>query len=255
MISIIIPNYKKLDLLKITLDCLNTQTDKNFEVIVSDDGTPIDDINNFININKFNFSLKVIWQRDIGCRISKARNNGILEANYDLFLIMDNDILLPPNFIEKIRRFEGMNYINVIPPIWSCVDMSDNDIMLKSSDRFSLIESLGSRLYHNEVFVSMWIISKDLLYAVNGFDELYDEYGYEDLDFRLRVDHFLEKNGRRSDILELHRHETPYVYHDHYKTRGIPSEHVRQRFDQVSSTKLHKSKFGLDEPRTIVRLK
>ena len=254
MISIVIPNYKKLELLYLVLDCLNRQSDKNFEVIVSDDGTPIDDLQRFVDTNSFEFPIKFIWQRDEGCRISKARNNGILQATSDLLLIMDNDIFLPFNFIKTIRHYEGRYNMNIISPIWSCVDMSDNDKMLKTDDRFTLIETLNSRLYHNTVFVAMWIISKDLVYEVSGFDELYDEYGYEDLDFRLRVDHFLEKNGKRSEILELPRHETPYVLHDHYKVRGIPSEHVRKRFEQVQISKIHTAKFGLDNLRTTISL-
>jgi glycosyltransferase involved in cell wall biosynthesis len=59
-ISICIPAYKRVDYLKRLFQSISIQTYKNFEVVVTDDSGNDNTVENFINLNSFNFKLVYI---------------------------------------------------------------------------------------------------------------------------------------------------------------------------------------------------
>ena len=76
--SIIIPVYNKANTIVQALDSIFSQTFKDFEVIVVNDGST----DNVLEVLKsYNNSVKVITQRNGG--VSVARNKGIENANGD----------------------------------------------------------------------------------------------------------------------------------------------------------------------------
>jgi GT2 family glycosyltransferase len=102
MISIIITTYNKYAYLKSTLTYLKNQTaiDK-FEVVVIVDGSTDGTIEYLKNVNfNYPFRYKVITQGGL----ANARNQGILMANDEYTLFMDDDLLLVPDYIEKLSE-------------------------------------------------------------------------------------------------------------------------------------------------------
>ena len=75
--SIIIPTYNRALLLKRCLDSLCSQTYRDFEVIVCDDGST-DGTNEIINQFEDKLSLKYLYDTNWGGP-ARPRNNGIKE--------------------------------------------------------------------------------------------------------------------------------------------------------------------------------
>lgn len=88
--SIIIPVYNVEKYIKKCLDSVFSQTDKDFEVIVVNDGTK----DNSMDIVK-KYDAKIINQKNQG--LSAARNRGVKEAVGDYLIFLDSD-----DYWEKI---------------------------------------------------------------------------------------------------------------------------------------------------------
>lgn len=105
-ISVVIPTYYRQFDLSELFDSILRQTINPFEVIVVDDHTPNDTIKIVCEeyktkFEKINIDIKYI--RNPGEKgITTARNIGIENASGDLILFFDSDMILYPEFIEKI---------------------------------------------------------------------------------------------------------------------------------------------------------
>lgn len=101
-VSVIIPHFRRPKTLNQTLCSLLRQThDLNLiEIIVVDDGSPH---NERPDISKFEnrMDIKVLYQSDMGYRLAKARNLGILHATNDTIILLDCDLAVSPQFITR----------------------------------------------------------------------------------------------------------------------------------------------------------
>lgn len=100
VVTVVIPTYNRKHLLLNTLLSLNHQTYKNFSVIVIDDGSE-DDTTGLIqmNVEKFNYKIKLIRQKNAGASV--ALNRGIQKAEEGLIILLDDDILPSNDLIKK----------------------------------------------------------------------------------------------------------------------------------------------------------
>ncbi len=98
--SVIIPTYNRASSLAETLTSLSQQTFpfEDFEVIVVDDGSP--DETRQVGQESYQYSLHYFRQENQGS--AKARNHGAQQARGDLFIFIDDDILLEPEFIQNL---------------------------------------------------------------------------------------------------------------------------------------------------------
>ncbi len=101
-VSVIIPYYNKKEFIFATLDSLNNQVYKDFEVIIVDDGSD-EKLEDFLNFNNYFFPLKLIRQINKG--LSAARNTGLLNCNGTLISFLDADDVWSPNKLEIQVQF------------------------------------------------------------------------------------------------------------------------------------------------------
>jgi len=85
-ISVIIPTYNRIDLLKRAIDSVLNQSIQPFDIIVVDDGST-DGTSDMIQ-QKYK-SINLIQQKNSG--VSVARNNGIKNAQGDWIALLDSD--------------------------------------------------------------------------------------------------------------------------------------------------------------------
>lgn len=95
--SIIIPVYNVEEYIKKCLDSVFAQTEKDFEVIVVNDGTK----DNSMDIVK-NYDVKTINQENKG--LSAARNRGVKEATGEYIIFLDSDDYIEKNLLQEIKK-------------------------------------------------------------------------------------------------------------------------------------------------------
>jgi glycosyltransferase involved in cell wall biosynthesis len=101
LVSIILPTYNRVDLLKNAVDSVLVQTYENFELIIVDDGSS-DETLSFVKSLK-DERIKLISQENMGR--SRARNNGLQVAAGSLITFIDSDDLYMPRKIELQVNF------------------------------------------------------------------------------------------------------------------------------------------------------
>lgn len=95
--SIIIPVYNVENYIKKCLDSVFSQSFKDYEVIVVNDGTK----DNSMDIVK-DYKVKVINQKNQG--LSAARNTGVKEAKGDYLLFLDSDDYYEKDLLKEINN-------------------------------------------------------------------------------------------------------------------------------------------------------
>ncbi len=101
MISIVIPLYNKEKYIVDTLQSVVSQSFKEFEVIVVDDGSTdnsIDKLMPFLDDPRF----KLVEQKNGG--VSSARNLGVLKSRFEYIAFLDADDLWMPDYLLKMHE-------------------------------------------------------------------------------------------------------------------------------------------------------
>ena len=110
--------------------------------------------------------------------LAKGRNAGIARANGERIVFIDDDVLPLPNFVQEHLRSHAAHPLAIVrggainvetfdelpPPVWSFRDYS------------------GNFFWTTNVSVPLKTIR-----AIGGFNENFDEYGWEDIDVGLRL--------------------------------------------------------------------
>ena len=105
LITIFTPTYNRKDLIERLYQSLLSQTQKNFEWLVVDDGSTDDTEKYFSQLlsQQQQFSIHYIKQKNGGKH--RAINKGVQKASGELFFIVDSDDYLTENAIEKINQW------------------------------------------------------------------------------------------------------------------------------------------------------
>ena len=233
MISILLATYNWPQALKLCLESLATQTDRNFEIIIADDGST-DSTKNVIEAFKDSHSIPVthLWQEDQGFRKTKILNQAIATAKGDYLIFLDGDCIVQPDFVERHRMLAQKGFLVTGSRVlldktltqelltwanWDFHRFSSNLLMKRLSGGINkywpLKIKLGNGSWRNyKKFVwrrikgcnmACW---KSDAQAIEGFDETMTGWGHEDADFvfRLQRHHIIRKSGSwATEVLHL----------------------------------------------------
>ncbi len=97
-LSVVVATYQRRALLQRLLGQLAQQTFSAFEVVVVDDGSS-EPVAPSLDLHDFPFPLYVLTQRNSGA--AAARHRGILEASGALLVIVDDDMQVGPDFLQR----------------------------------------------------------------------------------------------------------------------------------------------------------
>ena len=187
--SVVIPAYQKVDLLKECLERFETQTVKDFEVVVVSDGC--EEVNSFLKSYEAKFSLHYFDTGYDGFGVALACNKGIYEANGEQIIIIGPDCLVTPTFIEQHQKyFElGLLVLGSLP----CVELDelgciDYVCMQEQRDVFHIYSNLEQLEFGLEyawlTFSGNMSFAKEDALTIGGFD----------------VDNFLGVGGSDTDF-------------------------------------------------------
>ena len=105
LISVIVTTYNREDALAAVLRSLASQKDRNFEVLVADDGSaPATAALIERHKPQIGVSLTHVWQEHRGFRAGEIRNRAICSSRGDYVVFLDGDCLTRPDFIATHRR-------------------------------------------------------------------------------------------------------------------------------------------------------
>ncbi len=224
-IAVIVSTYNRPDALRSVLVSLNDQRYREFEVFVADDGSG-DDTRSVVEAYRAETSIPIrhVWQEDRGFRLAAVRNRAAAAATDAEYLVfIDGDCAVRPDYMLRHARLaERGFYVK-----GSRVNLSEG-----LSARV-LREQLPIHLWPNREWYSLWrqgeinrfapvlrvplgplrklslteekgalgsnfaLWRGDYL-AVNGFNEAFEGYGFEDWEIVVRLLRYglKRKNGR-----------------------------------------------------------
>jgi glycosyltransferase involved in cell wall biosynthesis len=212
-ISIIITTYNRPDALTAVVEACFAQDDRNFEIIIADDGSTNNTRETVATLQaRSPVPLKHVWQEDIGFRAARARNLGTLAAQGDYVIFLDGDCVPQKNFVANHRRLAKRGYLVT----GSRVLLSETytrRLLEQHLDiqRLGVMDKLKLRLAGDiNKFLQTVLVwpdigreSKDFTWRrikscnlgawrsdldlVNGFDESFTGWGHEDSDLVVRL--------------------------------------------------------------------
>lgn len=187
--SIIIITFNGTGKIPRLLYSLNDLTEKNFEVIIVDDGSS-DHPEDLIGSLKLNYQYQVIHQENMGR--AGAKNKGALKAQHELLWFIDDDMRVVPDSLAAHVK----HHCQFKRTISSGTQMEDIPLMTSEIQKYKVfisnswkeqIESASNPLSVDDLFMSASNVSmpRDLFDELHGFDERLRDA--EDLDLLYRA--------------------------------------------------------------------
>ena len=184
LFSVIIPTYNRSLQLKKALDSLISQTFKNFEVIISDDGST-DDTKKLVVKYNSKLNIKYIWNENWGGP-ARPRNIGIKESNGEWICFLDSDDWWYPNKLEGLsKNLDGYDFLYHLVDIFNS---NTNTITNKQVGRELGVNPFKDLILKgNGIANSSVAIRKSVMQEVGEISEDKLLVAVEDYDYWLRV--------------------------------------------------------------------
>jgi GT2 family glycosyltransferase len=194
-ISIVIPNYNGKELLSQNLPfvykALETSGITDFELIVADDAS-VDDSVTFI---KENYPTILLIESTKNVGFSGNSNKGIFSATKELVLLLNNDVTLTENYFKpQLDYFLKSNTFGVMGKITSQGYTKIQDAAKFPAYRLAKINTTQNYTSTNiqpmpSLFLSgaNALVNRKKLLELNGFQELYNPFYFEDADLGIRA--------------------------------------------------------------------
>jgi glycosyltransferase involved in cell wall biosynthesis len=199
--SIVISFYKKIEWLKLVLAALERQSCSNFEVVIADDGSPDDIVQQVREIQQQSpMPIRHIWHPDEGFTKTIILNKAVIASTAPYLIFIDGDCLPHKNFISDHLRLQQVNSVLAGRRVYLSEKLS-NTITIESIRDGILEKGFLWRLFldkfrgdtrHPEKGIHLnsnfinrklgsekgllgcnFSVSKELVLSVNGFDERY----------------------------------------------------------------------------------
>ncbi|MFK4785486.1 glycosyltransferase [Fusobacterium sp. MFO224] len=269
-VSVIIPVYNRLEHLRAGFLCLLRQTVVPYELIITDDGSS-EKIEDYIGdlISKAKFKIKHIYQQDKGFRKTRALNNAVKNSEGELLIFCDQDLIFPKDYVERMMK-ESKKGQFLLGRAQNTTFKEKEEILkelekqgtykniiklvnkryiedMKNQYRIDKKRRILKRFYLSKRGIRLagmsYSIFKEDYLKVNGYDEKYQGWGYEDDDFgnRLIMLKILGKEFR-TKLIQLH------LYHkvDSSKKKSLNEDYYYKRKKEIFKGKEIFCKFGIN---------
>jgi glycosyltransferase involved in cell wall biosynthesis len=258
--SVIVTSYNDLDILETTLAALAAQSHRDFEVVIADDGSAQDYAPALRAwARRFMHGVQHVWHSDMGFRRARILNRAIHASRFDTLIFVDMDCLPHKRFVENHARFCGpgagvtgrRTHVgrDAMPSPAQILErgLGFNParlLWMRLTGRARVIEHglVTPILYeaaYNAMLGSNHSVWRSDAMAVNGYNEEYVGYGWEDCDFELR----LQLAGVRFRNLR----NKVVQYHLMHPQRCEENSHNLELFERAKSERVMRSPLGLAE--------
>lgn len=212
-IAVILTTYNRADALKAVLDGYLSQNDKNFELLIADDGSTDETRQLIAGYQGGGLQIKHIWQEDQGFRAAKIRNMALAAAEADYIIFSDGDCIPLPDFIAHHRRMAQRNWFVSGSRVLLSAGLTDRVLkehttvhewelknwlvarVKKDVNRLSpllylplpdVLRKVAFKNWKGVMTCNLAAWREDLI-KINGFDEAYSGWGLEDSDIVIRL--------------------------------------------------------------------
>lgn len=243
LISVIVTTYNWPSALAACLSSLLAQEDQEFEILVADDGSGTETrqlIAAFIETS--HIGIRHVFHEDQGFRAGTIRNKAVAVSRGDYLLFVDGDCVVFPHFVSRHRRlaeaacfvpgnrlllskeFTEQTLRYPQPLCQQPISFFLKQRFKKNINRvlpllylpLNKLRCLRPERWQNAMTCNLGVWKQDFI-AVNGFDELFEGWGYEDSDLVVRLIHHgvKRKEGRFAlPVLHLWHRQNDRSRHD-----------------------------------------
>lgn len=209
--TVIISIFNKTNYVRNCLLSLASQSVLPDEIVLADDGSS-EDIASGIKdlLSLFTIPITHVCQKDEGFRLAKSRNNAARVAQGDYLVFFDQDIIFTRDYLKQILEYKKEKHFYTTYPVWLSEDQTRmvNPDLIRACD-FETVSTLEQRQfvvkqYQKELLYTFlhkyklrkigpslrgagFSFYKEDFMEVNGFDEVYQNWGYEDDDLGRRL--------------------------------------------------------------------
>ena len=260
LISVIVTTYQWKEALAVCLASLLAQRDRQFEIVVADDGSPPDTAELVGCLARTaSVSITHCYQENQGFRAAAIRNQAVSRCQGDYLVFLDGDCLVLPHFVERHRRLAGagcfvagnrvlMNrslsagLLAATGPLAPLTFLRLAQYRLQGKInrllpfvhlRFHPLRGIRPGMWQRARSCNLGVWKRDFV-GVNGFDEVYCGWGYEDSDLVIRLIHkgVMRKDGRFAlPVLHLwhpeHNREQRDANHERFLQRLTQKQFVQ----------------------------
>lgn len=183
--SIIVPVYNRLDEVRDLLESLSKQSDKDFEVVLVEDGSSLPCVG---AVKEFEHlvDVKYFFKENEGRSI--ARNYGLERAKGSYFLFFDSDCVIPEQYISTLKTALEKNFTDCFggPDAAHCSFSDTQKAINYSMTSFLTTGGIRGGKVQLEKFVPRTFnmgFSRRVWEKVGGFREMFSE----DIDMSTRI--------------------------------------------------------------------
>ena len=264
LISLIVTTYNRPDALDAVLRSLARQSDRQFEVLIADDGSGPETAALIASWQgKLGLALHHIWQDDHGFRAAEARNRALAAAKGALVIFLDGDCLARPGFIARHRALAEPGWFvfgnrllvsknftsdvlsqKIAVECWPLRRLFSARLMGKVNRLAPMVHMgdgawrrMGPQKWQGVRTCNMAAWRSDLL-RVDGLDGAFQGWGLEDSDLAIRL---LNSGVKRKDG----RFATGVLHLWHKEADRASYQNNRARLDLLMASKRIRAGQGL----------
>ncbi len=209
--SIIIPVYNRPDELEELLACLVTQTYRNFEVVIIEDGS-VTKCDKVVDSFRGRLDIRYFYQENTGQGF--ARNAGFEKATGDYFIVLDSDALIENNYLEIVEKQLNSDFLDLyggpdrdhhnFSPIQKAISYSMTSLFTTGGIRGSK-KNLGGTFHPRSFNMGL---SREVWKKTKGF--IITRMG-EDIEFSIRAISLGFKSGLIPEAFIYHKRRTSFI--------------------------------------------
>ncbi len=256
-ISLVITTYNNPPFLELVLKSVGLQRTLPGEVIVADDGST-DDTRRMIDRYRTLLPVPLIhsWIPDRGFRVAKARNEAVARARGTYIILIDGDMVLTPHFVaDHIRLMRPGRFVtgsrarlqeaatrrrcrtlDARLHIWSA-GLSRRLVLLRVPGLHRLLKGHSGLRNARSCHMAFW---KNDFVRVNGFEEAFEGWGYEDSEFVQRLFNIgLQRKNAKLMAPAIH------LYHKEKSTERAEANHAM--LEHTIRTGKQRAERGVDQ--------